>query len=151
MRYLFFLVALMICSISPALINPVPQDSASDTSANLSVDGTALTLTSAVAITEEGKYPPGYSWVRLHFYSFPLTSEDIAAAQTGNAEPLDRKSNKNSYDPKIHNGSYGVIQFSVDKDFKVWQVDMSIPGHACTVASSEKDVQSFLQTCHYDD
>lgn len=150
MRHLWVPTVALICLCSPALADPVPQNAAFKTSANLSVDSTAMTLTSAVAITEARKYPAGYSWLRIHFYSFPLTSEDIAAAKTGNVETLDRQANKNSYDPKIHSSTYGVIQLSVDKDFKVWQVDMSMPGHGCTIAPFEKDVQSFLQTYHYD-
>lgn len=150
MRCTWLLIAAMICLISPALLNPAPQNQTLHTNANLSVDNTALTLSSAVAISEARKYPAGYSWVRIHFYPFPLTSDDIAAAKSGDVQPLDKKVNNNSYDPKVRTNSFGVIQLSVDKDFKVWQVDMSIPGHACTIAPFEKDVQSFLQTYHYD-
>jgi hypothetical protein len=150
MRYLWFLTAVLICSLIPALADPVPQNQTFHTNANLSVDTAALTLSSAVAIAEDRKYPAGYSWVRIHFYAFPLTPDDIAAAKTGNTDALDQKANKTSYDPKIHTTSRGVIQLSVDQGFKVWQVDMSIPGHACTIAPFEKDVQSFLQTYHYD-
>ena len=149
-RYLWFLTALMILSISPALTNPAAQNPTFHTSANLSVDNAAMTLSSAVVIREARKYPAGYSWVRIHFYAFPLTSDDIAAARSGNVESLDKKANNNSFDPKIHSSSHGVIQLSLDKDRKVWQVDMSIPGHACTIAPFEKDVQSFLQTYHFD-
>jgi len=150
MRYPWFATALIIFSISPALTNSAAQNPTFRTSANLSVDNAAMTLSSAVAIREARKYPAGYSWIRIHFYSFPLTSGDIATARGGKVESLDRKANKNSFDPKIRNGSFGVVQLSVDKDFKVWQVDMSIPGHACTIAPFEKDVHSFLQTYHYD-
>jgi len=150
MRNHWLFATVVACSIIPTSADPAPQNSKFHTNANLSVDNTALTLSSAVAITEARKYPAGYSWVRIHFYPFPLTSVDIAAAKTGNVDSLDKKVNNNSFDPKVHTNSYGVMQLSVDKDFKVWQVDMSIPGHACTIAPFEKDVQSFLQTYHYD-
>jgi hypothetical protein len=150
MCYPWFLAAAMICSINLALAGPAPQNSPFGTNATLSVDNNAMTLTSAVAITEARKYPAGYSWVRIHFYSYPLTPDDIAAAKTGDVQPLDKKANKTSYDPKNRMASSGEIQLSVDKNFKVWQVDMAIPGHACTIAPFEKDVQSFLQTYHYD-
>ena len=150
MRHLWFLAAVVACSIISVPAGPSPQNSTFHTNANLSVDNTAMNLSSAVAITEARKYPAGYSWLRIHFYPFPLTSGDIAAAKTGNVDSLDKKVNNNSFDPKVRTNSYGVMQFSVDKDFKVWQVDMSIPGHACTIAPFEKDVQSFLQTYHYD-
>jgi hypothetical protein len=150
MRYLCFLAAAIICLISPVLADPAPQSQNFNTNASLSVDNAALTLSSAVAIAEARNFPAGYSWVRIHFYAFPLTPDDIAAARTGNVQSLDSKANKNSFDPKTHTSSHGTIQLSVDGDFKVWQVDMSIPGHGCTIAPFEKDVQSFLQTYHYD-
>ena len=133
-----------------ALHNPTGQDSNFQTKAAFSVDKDAYTLSSAVALYEARKYPPGYSWVRIHFYPFPLAPEDIAAARAGNVQVLDKKVNKNSYDPKVRNHSFGVIQLSVDKDFKVWQVDMSVPGHGCTIAPFEKDVKAFLEAYRYD-
>ena len=45
-----------------------------------------------------------------------------------------------------HDNSYNVsnafIQFTVDKDYKVWQADMAVPGHSCTIAPFQKDVKS---------
>jgi hypothetical protein len=38
----------------------------------------------------------------------------------------------------------------VDNDLKVWQVDVSVPGHACTIAASEPDVKSVLQDYRFD-
>ena len=143
-----FAAAAIVCSIACALA--AAQNSAFRTKATLSVDKSAYSLSSAVAISEPRKYPAGYSWVRIHFYPFRLTAEDISAARAGDVTPLDKKVNKNSYDPKVRDNSYGIIQLSVDKDLKVWQVDMSVPGHACTIAPFEKDIQSFLETYHYD-
>ncbi len=142
--------SLILLALTPAAINPSPQASAFHTSAKFSVDKDSLSLSSAVAIREERKYPAGYAWVRIHFYPFSVTSADIAAARTGDVQPLDKQVNKNSYDPKVRTNAFGVIQLSVDKDFKVWQVDMSTPGHSCTIAPFEKDVQSFLQEYRYD-
>ncbi len=150
MPYLCVLTVALSCSIIIAGADPAPQSQNFNTKASLSVDNTAITLSSAVAITEARNYPAGYSWVRIHFYAFPLTPGDVASAKSGNVQSLDQKANKNSFDPKTHTSSHGRIQLSVDKDFKVWQVDMSIPGHGCTIAPYEKDVQSFLQTYHYD-
>lgn len=145
-----FVAATIVWSMGTTLADPGPQNTTFHTKATLSVDKDAFALSSAVAIREARKYPAGYSWVRIHFYPFPLTSEDLAAARAGDVGPLDRKVNKNSYDPKVRTNASGVIQLSVDKDFKVWQVDMSIPGHGCTIAPFEKDVQAFLQEYHYD-
>src|SRR5579859_3234461 len=149
-RPLRIIPSIIVLALIPAAINPAPQTSAFQTSAKLSVDKDFLSLSSAVAIREERKYPAGYAWVRIHFYPFPMTPADIAAARTGDVLSLDKQVNRNSYDPKVHTSAYGVIQLSIDKDFKVWQVDMSVPGHSCTIAPFEKDVHSFLQTYHYD-
>lgn len=150
MRHRWILTAVLICSPIPASADPAPQAPSFHTNANLSVDNVSMTLSSAVAVTEDVKYAAGYSWLGVHFYSFALTPDDIAAAKTGDVKSLDRKINNNSFDPKVRNSSFGVIKLTVDKDFKVWQVDMSIPGHACSIAPFERDVQSFLQTYHYD-
>ena len=149
-RPLRIIPSIIVLALIPAAINPAPQTSAFQTSAKLSVDKDSLSLSSVVAIREERKYPAGYAWVRIHFYPFPMTPADIAAARTGDVLSLDKQVNRNSYDPKVHTSAYGVIQLSVDKDFKVWQVDMSVPGHSCTIAPFEKDIQSFLQDFRYD-
>ena len=46
--------------------------------------------------------------------------------------------------------THGVIQLTVDKSYKVWQVDMSVPGYACTIAPFPKDVETFLQSYRFD-
>ncbi len=43
-----------------------------------------------------------------------------------------------------------MIQLSVDDKFQVEQVDMSVPGHACTIAPFEQDVKNFLQSYQFD-
>jgi hypothetical protein len=121
------------------------------TNARFSVDTTALSLSSVVATIEPRLNAPGYSWVRIHFYSFPPAPDDMTTIEMGDLSSMERKRNKladrhdNSY-----NVSHAVLQLSVDKDFRVWQADMSIPGHACTIAPFEKDIKTFLQSYHFD-
>jgi hypothetical protein len=43
-----------------------------------------------------------------------------------------------------------VIQLTVDKDSKVTQVDMAVPGHTCTIAPFEDEVKSLLQSYRFD-
>jgi len=152
MRYLWLSVLVMFCAICFPSADAVPQNQSSfNTNATFSVDSKALTLSSAVTILEAPRSPGGYSSLRIHFYSFALTPEDIAGARTGNVESMDRKSNLNSVDPKVLNSSFAIIRLSLDQpDFKVLRVDMTIPGHSCTIAPFEQDVQSFLQTYRYD-
>ena len=46
--------------------------------------------------------------------------------------------------------SHAELKLSVDKYFNVKQVDMSVPGHACSIARYRDDVQEFLQSFNFD-
>jgi len=149
MRLSWLAIALIACFIHLVTL-PTPQRSHDfDTTAKISVDQQALSFSSAVAIREARKNLR-FEWVRIHFYAFHLTPDDISAAKTGEVTPMDHKSNKNFIDPNVHSNVWGVIQPSVDDAFKVWQVDISIPGRACTIASTESEVDAFLQDYNYD-
>ena len=87
----------------------------------------------------------GYRWLRVHFYSYPLTPSDAAAAMKGNIESLEHRWKAMAGTPAEYNVSNAVLQLGVDKDGKVWQVDLSVPGHACTVAASDKEAHAMLQ------
>ncbi len=63
---------------------------------------------------------------------------------------MDKKRTNKASNPKDYNNSYAFLQLSVDKDSRVWQVDISVPGHGCTVAPFEKDVKNFLQEYQFD-
>jgi hypothetical protein len=63
---------------------------------------------------------------------------------------MDKKWTKKASNPKDYNNSYAFLQLSVDQSSKVWQVDMSVPGHACTIAPYVQDVKSFLQDYLFD-
>jgi len=127
-----------------------PDPSAFETHAVFSIDSDAMSLTSVVATIEARRNVPGYSWLRINFYSFPFTATDIAAALNGHVESMDRKWKNKAGSPKDYNHSNAVVQLSVDKDLKIWQVDMSVPGHSCTIAASEGDVKSVLQDYRFD-
>lgn len=86
----------------------------------------------------------GYSWLRIYFYSFPLTVEDVQEVSKGNMDSVEKKSRDERKNARA------MIQLSVDREHKVWQVDMSIPGNACTIAGSEKSVKNFLQSYKFD-
>ena len=130
----------------PASIDP----NSFHTSANFSVDNNAMSLSTAVATIEPRLGAPGYSWLRISFYSFPVAVDDIAGILKGDTGSMDKKWNKKASDPKDYNISHAVIQFSVDKNLKVWQVDMAVPGHSCTIAPFEPDVKNFLQDYQFD-
>jgi hypothetical protein len=151
MRYLCVFVVLVMCVIAPTVSGPAPVDPNSFlTKASFSVDNNAMSLSTAVATIEPRLGAPGYSWLRISFYSFPVTADDITGVIKGDTGSMDKKWNLKANNPKDYNSSYAVIQLSVDKNSKVWQVDMSVPGHACTVAPFEPNVKTFLQDYQFD-
>jgi hypothetical protein len=147
-------VGVFILLIATALVfadSPLLTSDSFGTSANFAVDNTHLSLSSVIATIEPRLGAPGYSWVRMHFYSFPPAAGDMAGIARGDVDSMDKKWEKladkhdNSY-----NLSNAIIQLSVDKDYKVWQADMAVPGHGCTIAPFEKDVKTFLQDYRFD-
>jgi hypothetical protein len=118
--------------------------------AKLSVGDRTLSLTNGVAILQPRLGAPGYSWLRIYLYSFPFTAEDISGAKHGDVKSMERKWSKKASNPDDYNNSHGVIQLGVDKNHKVWQVDMSVPGYTCTIAPFPKDVEAFLQSYRFD-
>jgi hypothetical protein len=128
-----------------------PSPDSFGTRAEFAFDHDHLSLSSVIATIEPRLGAPGYSWVRIHFYSFPPAAEDLTGIAKGDVASMDKKWTKladrhdNSY-----NVSNAVIQLSVDKDHKVWQVDMAVPGHTCTIAPFEKEVEGFLQDYRFD-
>lgn len=151
MSHLRRLTLLILCAVGAVLASPAPVDPGTFiTSAKFSVDTTVMTLSSAVAIIEPRLGAPGYSWLRITFYSFPLTPDDVAGVTSGNIDSMEKKWNKLASNSKDYSTSHAVIQLSVDASFKVWQVDMSVPGHTCTIAPFEPDVKKFLQTYDFD-
>jgi hypothetical protein len=142
---------LALCLSKPALGGPPAVDPNSfHTNAVFSVDGDAMTLSTAVATIEPRLGAPGYSWLRISFYSFPVAADDLTVVMKGDVSSMDKKRSKKAGNLKDYNTSYAFIQLTVDKDLKVWQVDMSVPGHGCTIAPFESDVKKFLQEYQFD-
>jgi hypothetical protein len=142
---------LTVCTIGAAPgVSAGPDPAIFRTLARFSVDNTAMMLSSAVATIEPRRGAPGYSWLRVSFYSFPLTAVDIAGALNGSTESMDRRWNQLAASPAVYRTSYAAIQLSVDRAFRVGQVDMAVPGHTCTIAPFEADVDRFTQTYQAD-
>jgi hypothetical protein len=138
----------MLGTVGTALADPSPATFA--TKANFSVDGTALALSNAIATIEPRAGAPGYSWLRIYFYAFAPTADDVAAARQGSVAAMERRWQQLAATPTAYNTGRAVVQLSVDQDFKVWQVDLSVPGHSCTIAPDAPDVQKFLQAYRFD-
>ena len=150
-RYVRILTVAMIFIISPLFAFPAAIDPrAFDTTAKFSVDRNVLSLSTGIATIEPRQGAPGYTWLRIGIYSFPVTAEDIPGVMNGNIESMDRKWKKKASNPSDYNTANAVIQLSVDGNFKIGQVDMAVPGHTCTIAPFEQDVRSFLQDYQFD-
>ena len=127
MRYLALLTALVLCAPGGVLSGPVSADPNSfHTNANFSVDNNAMSLSTAVATIEPRLGAPGYSWLRIYFYSFPVATDDMPAVMKGDTSSMDRKWNKKRATRMTIILREPSSSFPVDKDSKVWQVDMSI-------------------------
>jgi hypothetical protein len=64
----------------------------------------------------------------------------------GDVSAMDSKWNKKAVNTQDYNTSRAVLQLTLDKDFKVWQLDMAVPGYTCSVAPFETDVKKALQS-----
>jgi hypothetical protein len=75
--------------------------------ATFSVDGTAITSSTSLATIQPRTGAPGYSWLRIHFYSEPLTSGDLLSGAQGRIESMKAKWS-------------AVLQLTLDQDSNVW-------------------------------
>jgi hypothetical protein len=153
MRPPFLLLSVALCCLAGSIAfgDDAPTVDSFRTASSFAVDSTSLALSSAVGTVEPRLGAPGYSWLRVHFYAFSPRPEDLAALAKGDVKSMDSRwtrladKHDNSY-----NVSQAVLQLSIDKDFRVWQVDVSVPGHSCTVAPDEASVKAFLQDYSFD-
>jgi hypothetical protein len=105
--------------------------------ASFSVDGVARTAPTAVATIQPRTGAPGYSWLRIYFYSSSLGVDDRGAATAGRTDSMRATWS-------------AVLQLTVDKASTVWQIDLSLPGHTCTIAESDRDSTHALQEFQFD-
>jgi hypothetical protein len=105
--------------------------------ARFGVDGVTTTPSTIVATIQPRTAAPGYSWLRIYFYPSSLTAGERAKATKGDVE-------------SIRTAWAAVLQLTVDKNRTVWQIDLSLPGHTCTVAASDRDARNALQEFQFD-
>ena len=104
--------------------------------AKFGVDGVTTSPPTIVATIEPRMGAPGYSWLRVYFYS-SLAGGDRTNAAKGLFE-------------SIGTPWAAALQFTIDKTSTVWQVDLSLPGHTCTIAESDADSRKAFQEFLYD-
>src|SRR5262249_15143195 len=118
-----------------AIVMLVASGSGSKT--RFSVDGMTSTPSTTVATIQPRTGSPGYSWLRIYFYPSALGSDDNAAATKGRVGSIKEKWS-------------AVLQLTVDSASKVWQVDLALPGHTCTVAESDLEAKNALPEFRFD-
>jgi len=100
--------------------------------ATFRVEGVTSTPSTVVATIEPRLGAPGYRWLRVYFYS-SLTAAERAQVERGGSDAS-----------RSHWAA--VLQFSLDKQSTIWQVDLAVPGHTCTVAASDGEAKKAVQT-----
>jgi len=105
--------------------------------ATFSVGGRATASSTAVATVQPRTGAPGYSWLRIYFYPEPLAPADAASARSGRIGAIKAKWS-------------AVLQLTVDESATVWQIDLSLPGHTCTIAESDREAAAALREFRFD-
>src|SRR5262252_2391859 len=93
-------------------------------SARFSADGVRVFPSATLATAQPRNGAPAYSWLRVYFYS--------------SATAADRAKVSSPRDLTRTNWS-AVLQLTIDRAGTVWQIDLSLPGHTCTIAASDDE------------
>jgi hypothetical protein len=102
-----------------------------------SAERASAVAAAVVANSEPRAGAPGYSWLRLRFYAEPLNASDAAAVARGDLG-------------SIHAPWNAVLQLTLDPRSAITQVDLSLPGHTCTIAASPEEVAAGVQRFQFD-
>jgi len=102
------------------------------TNARFTVDSDVLQLQTAVAVAEPPATVKNFSVVRIYFYAFPLTAEDVASLSTGSLAALERKRTGARGQPDL-NHSRAVVHFLLDRNSALWNASLEVPGLTCTI------------------
>ena len=145
------LAAILIACLSAAALaqqsGATPR--AFQTTARFTVDADALQLQTAVAIGESTATVKNFSWVRIYFYAFPLTAEDVATLSNGSIAALERKRTTARGQPDL-NHSRAVLHFLLDRNSALSNASLEVPGLTCTIvfepATAKTAVQVFQLT-----
>lgn len=104
--------------------------------ATFRVDGKTSAPSTIVATIQPRSGAPGYFWLRIYFYS-SLTATERAQAERGGID--------------AHRTHWAaVLQFGLDKQSTIWQIDLSVPGHTCTIAESDRAAKGVVQVFQFE-
>lgn len=129
---------------------PVPTPATFHTSARFGVDAEVLRLQTAVAIGAPHAHFQEFSWVRLYFYAFPLTAEDVATLSTGTIAGLERKRMHPAPGGPDMNHSRAAIHFLLDKNARLSNASLEVPGLTCTIVVEPDTAAAAVQLYEFD-
>ena len=114
------------------------------TKSEFAIDNDSKLLSSAIAsIEQHPMHGPDYSWLIISFYPFTLSDDEIKGASNDDWDLIKKRMYKEDYN------SHAKVILTTDKDNNVLQIDMSMPGSSCTIASTEDDIKRFLVNYNY--
>jgi hypothetical protein len=120
------------------------------THAEFSIDKFPSSFITAVATLEPLNIAPGYSRIWITFFPFPMTPDDVAAASKGSIATLEARRAKMSTRPEVYNRNYAALVLTFDKDHKLSNVNMAVPGHTCTIAWKPAEIERFAPGMQFD-
>jgi len=103
--------------------------------ARFSVDDVTSVPSATLATVQPRNGAPTYSWLRVYFYPSATAARRAEASTPRDLTKTDWSA---------------VLQLTVDKGGTVWQVDLSLPGHTCTIAASDGEARNALQIFQFD-
>jgi hypothetical protein len=120
------------------------------TAARFSVDSDVLRLRTAVAFAEPHARFNTLSWVRIYFYAFDLTAADVSGISHGNTDGLERRRIQPSAGGPDTNHSRAALHFLLDKDSKLSNASLEVPGLTCTIVVEASTAAVAVQTFRFD-
>jgi hypothetical protein len=150
-RRLLLSAASAACMALPVLAQqPVAAPAAFHTAARFSIDADVRRLQTAVAISEPHSRFKEYSWVRVYFYAFPLTTADVTDVSTGSIAGLEQKRSQAPAGGLDMNHSRAVLHFLLDKDAQLSNASLEVPGLTCTIVVERTKASSAVQEFRFD-
>jgi len=147
------LVTLSGCAgLSVLAQQPIATPRTFHTIASFSVDADVLRLQTAVAISEPHARFEEFSWLRIYFYAFPLTSDDVAALSSGGIAALERKRKQVTVSGRdLHlDHSRAVLNLLLDSESHLSNVSLETPGLTCTIAAEPATAKNAVQSYQFD-
>ena len=136
--------------ISVLAQQPLATPQTLHTTAHFSVDADVLSLQTAVAISQPHARFKEFSWLQIYFYAFPLTADDVAALSTGSIAALEHKRTQAAAGGPDPNHSRAVLHLLLDKDSKLSNASLEVPGLTCTIVEEPATAKNAVQTYQFD-